>query len=283
MAVNSTHAVSVNAWILSAIAQLKNSQSARLDAELLIAHVLDCNRTTLYAWPERTLSTTQLGRLSGYLARRHAGEPIAYLTQSREFWSVPLHITPAVLVPRADTELLVELTINTVKHHTASQLLELGTGSGAISVALANEVNSAIIATDVCAQALNVARGNVKQFAANRVHLVQCNWLESLASNSMDIIVSNPPYLARNDPHLQLQELCHEPQSALVSGYDGLDAIRQVITGAQRVARSGCHILLEHGFQQAKAVQMLMQCAGFTHVETHQDLTGNDRVTLGQI
>lgn len=239
------------------------------------------------AHPEQELDATQINKLDGLAARLHAGEPLAYLFGSKAFWSLELQVSPDVLIPRPETELLVELALTKAKrrsgHKPSQTIVELGTGSGAISLALASELpnNPLLIATDYSASAIATARANAKRLDLN-VQFVQANWLAPFTTNraSIDLLISNPPYISANDPHLPA--LSFEPRSALVSGEDGLDDLRHICTQAATTLSPGGWLMLEHGYDQGQAVRQLLHGQGFLAVTTEADLAGLDRVTLGQ-
>lgn len=259
------------------------SSSPRLDAELLLAHCLEASRSHLRAWPEKPVEPAQLNRFETLLARRLKGEPIAYLVGEREFWSTPLRVTPEVLVPRPETELLVELALSRLPAGGTPRIADLGTGSGAIAIALARECRRCqVIATDVAESALAVARWNAEALELRNVAFRLGHWFDALDDARFDLILSNPPYIREDDPHLHLIDVRFEPPHALISGKDGLDALRTLAAGAGRHLAPGGWLMLEHGYDQGKAVRRLLEKAGFTAVETRQDLAGHDRVTLGR-
>ena len=257
----------------------------RLEAELLLAHLLERPRSHLHAWPGNPLPEQQETAYHALVERRLAGEPLAYLTGEREFWSLSLRVTPDTLVPRPDTELLVELALELIPPRASWRIADLGTGSGAIAAAVAHERPACrVIATDRSAAALAVARDNFERLGLGTVECLQGDWLEPLAGRPpSDLILSNPPYVAAADPHLQTPELQHEPLSALVAGDDGLSAIRRIAEQAPAHLRAGGRLLLEHGFQQGAAVRRILRQAGFGQIGTHRDLAGNERVTAGRI
>jgi release factor glutamine methyltransferase len=248
----------------------------------------------LYTWPDQLLDAAQLKRSNTLLHRRLSGEPTAYLTGRCEFFSIPLRVSPAVLIPRSDTETLVEAVLARLprmihrQNGSETVILELGTGSGAIALALASEFKDdsgslSIIATDQSADALAIASGNVTTHAAliapNHLTLLSANWLAPFKDNSADVILSNPPYIAQTDHHLKT--LTFEPQRALVSGRDGLDDVQQIIRDGMRVGKSGALLALEHGFSQGAALRSLFAANDYIDIETVNDLTGHERVTLG--
>jgi release factor glutamine methyltransferase len=260
----------------AALASAASLLGTRLDAELLLAHVLDAARASVVARDERVLTPEEQGDFEHLLARRIAGEPLAYLTGTREFWSLELEVTKDVLVPRPETELLVEWGAAL----GGGAIADLGTGSGAIALALARELPAArIVGVDRSPAALAVARRNA---AALRlaVEFVEGSWFEPLAARSFDLVVSNPPYVAEGDPHLD--DLRFEPAMALASGRDGLDALRAIVAGAPARLRSGGWLVVEHGATQGAAVRDLFARAGFADVTTRRDLAGHERATGGR-
>ena len=253
----------------------------RLDAELLLAHVLDVPRASVIARDERELTPEELGDFEHLLARRLRGEPLAYLTGMREFWSLKLEVTPAVLVPRPETELLVEWALACLQPG-GGRVLDVGTGSGAIALAIARErPQASVIASDLSAAALAVAQGNARHLRIPNVAFVQGEYFAALGGQGgFDLIVSNPPYVAEGDPHLA--DLKFEPALALTSGADGLDALRAIVAGAPAHLRPGGWLLVEHGATQGAAVRERFARAGFAQVETRRDLAGLERATGGR-
>lgn len=252
-----------------------------------MCHVLTCERTALYAWPDKILTQEQSDTLESLLQRRVNGEPIAYLTGEREFWSLRFEVNKDVLVPRPDTELIVELALKALESGCAGPILDAGTGSGAIAIALyiqwkSDHIKSLpITASDFSESALALAKRNATQLNANQIDFVHSDWLSAFADNSFGLIISNPPYLAADDPHMQNDTLGYEPVDALVSGKTGLDAISNIVKDACRAGIPECYVLIEHGYQQARDVQNLMNSAQYTQVQTHQDMNNLDRVTCG--
>ena len=270
----------------AAKSQLINSDTAQLDAEILLALVLDKQRSYLRAYPEEKLDQDALQKYSQLIARRAAGEPVAHLTGTREFWSMNLHVTPDTLVPRPDTELLVETALQYLGEIKSMpiRLADLGTGSGAIALAIASDCQQCdIIATDLSTAALAVAKHNAAQLQLDNIEFIHSNWCSAFADNEcFDMLVSNPPYIAQDDPHMHTAELKCEPEFALTSGKDGLDALRSITKQAPHFLKKGGWLLVEHGYDQAEAVRNLFHKNGFINVETKQDLGQNDRVCLGQ-
>ena len=279
-------ALTISEW-LAAQGAVNPSQADPYDIQLAACQVLGFSRAQLIAHPEHELDAKLTNALDSVAIRLHAGEPLAYLLGSKEFWSLALRVSPAVLIPRPETELLVELALAKAKHQQMHKpwltIVELGTGSGAISLALASELqgNVTLVATDYSATAIATAQANATRLKLD-VQFVQADWLAPFnATNaSIDLLVSNPPYIAANDPHLPA--LSFEPTSALVAGNDGLADLRQIAKQAAATLRPSGWLLLEHGYNQAPAVQQLLQNHGFQCVSTEADLAGLDRVTLGQ-
>lgn len=254
--------------------------SPKLDAEVLLGFVLGQSRTYLYTWPERELSATQQSLLEELVARRASGTPVAYLVGEREFWSLPLQVNEHTLIPRPETELLVEQALARLPR--SGRALDLGTGTGAIALALVSERPDAEIwAVDASLEALKVARANVERLGLP-VQLVHSDWFAQLSGQRFHLIVSNPPYIAEADPHLGQGDVRFEPLTALASGRDGLTDIRQIVARAPAHLHPGGWLLFEHGYDQGAPVRELLTRAGFSSVETVQDYGGNDRVTLGQ-
>ncbi len=262
----------------SRLANGDEPETARLDAELLVTHVTGFSRARLFAFPESPLTAPQLQALDTLLEQRLRGKPLAYLTGLREFWSMPLEVNPGVLIPRPDTEVLVEQALALEPHAPSGCIIELGTGSGAIALALARELpHRQIVAVEKQAAALAVALSNVTRWGEGRVHLVQSDWLCAINANSAAMVIANPPYLAASDPHLP--GLSYEPRSALVSGNSGLEDIQRIIADTRQVGKPGCILMLEHGYEQATAVQSLMANYTYEAINTKHDLAGQDRVT----
>jgi len=257
----------------------------RLDAgepEHLLAHVLARSPAWLFAHGDETLDAPTLAAFGDLVARRVAGEPVAYLTGRRGFWTFDLDVTPATLIPRPETELLVELALARLPTG-ACDVADLGTGSGAIALALASDRPDArVTATDASRPALDVARANAARLGLDRIVFLHGDWYAPLAGARFDLIASNPPYIADRDPHLARGDLRHEPPAALASGVDGLDAIRVIARGVRDHLRPRGCLLVEHGFDQGAAVRDLFVDAGLREVSTARDLESRDRVTLGR-
>lgn len=256
--------------------------SGRLDAELLLSHCLQKPRSYLYAWPEREVDASAGAGFQTLLAARHSGQPIAYLTGEREFWSLPLRVSKHTLIPRPETETLIEWALK-LTLPAAAQVADWGTGSGAIALALASERPGwQLLATDVSRAALRVAQDNVDHLALANVQCVYSDWEAGLQGRKFDLLVSNPPYVVQTDPHLDQGDLRFEPRSALASGADGLDALRRIIRVAPDYLERGGWLLLEHGYDQGAAVLELLQAAGFSATECRRDLAGVERISGGR-
>jgi len=256
--------------------------TAELDAQLLLAHVMAVARARLKSHPEELADPSHTQHYRRLLARRAAGEPLAYLTGSRDFWSLTLKVTPAVLIPRPETELLVERAL-ALRTAAAGRVADLGTGCGAVALALASErPRWQVVATDACADALAIARSNAAALGLGRVELRQGDWYQPLRGERFDLLVSNPPYVAQDDPALETASLRHEPPRALTPGLDALECLRTLARGAPRHLAPGGWLLLEHGATQGADVRRELVEAGFAHVRSHRDLAGHERMTEGQ-
>lgn len=262
-------------------ADLPESPSPRLDAELLLAHVLGKPRSYLRTWPEHEPDAEQCASFERLLQRRRAGEPVAYLLGRQGFWSLDLEVSSDTLIPRPDTELLVETALSLLPA-TPLDVLDLGTGTGAIALALAAERPAwRVIGVDRVEAAVTLAARNGQRLGLNNACFQLSHWFEALAARRLQLIVSNPPYIAAGDRHLGEGDVRFEPASALVAGADGLDDIRLIIEQAPRHLLTGGWLLLEHGFDQAEAVRQLLGAAGFAKVESRRDLGNHPRISLG--
>lgn len=255
------------------------SATPRLDAEVLIMHVCGLDRSSLITRHETTLTSEQLNMLENLLHRRKRGEPVAYLIGLREFWSMELNVTPATLIPRPETELLVEKALEHIPHEAGWTIADLGTGSGAIALAIAKErPRCRVIATDNSPAALEVAKSNARKFSLTNIEFREGDWFAPLTGEALDMIVSNPPYIRAGDPHLTQGDVRFEPATALVSGADGLDAIRHIALHAREFLKPGGWLLFEHGWDQAVATGELLRQHGYRDMVCHRDLAGHARV-----
>jgi release factor glutamine methyltransferase len=254
------------------------------DAELLLLHALgQRGRAWLFAHGGDAMPAQAVARFEALVLRRERGEPVAYLLGHRGFWTLELRTTPAVLIPRPETELLVEQALLRIPPERTARVADLGTGSGAIALALASERRCAhVVATDASPDALELAAANAGAHGIGNVEFRRGDWWSPLAGERFDLVASNPPYIAASDPHLSQGDLRFEPQAALASGADGLDAIRAIAAGAPAHLHPGGWLLLEHGWEQGVAVRALLHQAGLIDIATHRDLERRDRITLGR-
>ena len=258
-----------------------NSDSARLDAEILLCRSINMPRSYLFAHPEDVLDELTIGRLDKLLQRRADGEPMAYIMGVREFWSRELLVSPATLVPRPETELLVELALREIPREANWQVLDLGTGCGAIAVAIASErLMCDVTATDISTDALAIARENVRQASLANVICIEGDWIEPVAGRRFNIIVSNPPYVGASDD--ALQALAYEPMTALASGEDGLDAIRILASDCGALLEAEGLLIIEHGVEQQDDVASILAAEGWSDITCHNDLAGRPRVTAAR-
>ncbi|EOX8565554.1 peptide chain release factor N(5)-glutamine methyltransferase [Salmonella bongori] len=269
-------------WLREAVNQLRDSDSPRRDAEILLEYVTGKGRTYIMAFGETPLTDAQQQQLEALLQRRKQGEPVAHLTGVREFWSLPLFVSPATLIPRPDTECLVEQALARLPAKKC-HILDLGTGTGAIALALASErPDCDVTAVDRMPDAVALARRNAEHLAIRNVRILQSCWFSALPGQRFDMIVSNPPYIDAQDPHLAEGDVRFEPLSALVADANGMADIIHIIDHARQVLTPGGYLLLEHGWQQGDAVRAAFQRAGYSDVETCCDYGGNERVTCGR-
>ena len=262
-------------------AVLPDSPSAKLDAEWLLAAALGKPESYLRTWPEREVPAECEARFAADLARRRRGEPVAYILGRQGFWSLELEVAPHTLIPRPDTELLVETALQLLPS-TAVEVLDLGTGTGAIALALAHERPTwRVIGVDRIAEAVDLAQRNAQRLRLDNAVFCESRWFSALAEQRFALIVSNPPYIPARDPHLHEGDVRFEPSSALVAGDDGLDDIRQIIASAPNHLLSEGWLLLEHGYDQAPAVRELLAESGFVDVQSRRDFGGHERISLG--
>ena len=265
--------------------QLKaSSDTAKLDAELLLIDILHCSRAQLIAFPERMLTPAEFKAYQHFMARRRRSEPLAYIVEHKEFWSLDLRVTPATLIPRPETELLVELLLQFfAKDKTSRRIADLGTGCGAVALALSQERPIwEVYATDQSEAALVVAKQNAATFGIKGVQFFQGSWCAALPSVLFDAILSNPPYLSEAEWKGGQKELCFEPVSALVSKENGFQDLREITRSAKEYLQPGGYLLLEHGSEQAAEVRRILQKEAYLAVCSYHDLAGRERVTGGR-
>ncbi len=275
-----TNIQSIKTTLKSAVALLNNKEAA-LEAQLLLQHVLQVNRAWLITHDNDSLTTNQQVVFQALLERRLSGEPLAYILGKRQFYGLDLIVTPDTLIPRPDTETLVEAALEKILVNKSCNILDLGTGTGAIALAISHiRPHSNVVAVDFSKSALKIAQQNAENLSITNVSFTHSNWFSALKDQKFDVIVSNPPYIETNDPHLAA--LNFEPISALTSGADGLDDIRRIAQSAMIYLKPQGWLMLEHGYNQAEKVQDLLAENGLTDIKTIQDLGGNDRVTIGK-
>ena len=261
---------------------LAGSPSARLDAEVLLCHVLGVDRTWLYTWGDREAPSLARARFEALLAARAGGRPVAYLTGEREFWGLALATDPSTLIPRPDTEILVEAVL-ALAEAPRGRLLDLGTGTGAIALAFASERPGwRVLGVDLRPESVALARRNGTRLGLVNAEFRQSDWFAALAGEAFDLIVANPPYIAADDPHLSQGDVRFEPRSALVAREQGMADLLHLVRGARDHLEPGGWLLLEHGFEQAAAVRQALAAAGYDEVESRRDLAGHERVGVGR-
>ncbi len=273
-----------------AISQLEGGESPSVDAKVLLAHVLNQSQTFLFTWPDKTLSSEQQQQFENAVKKRQSGQPVAYITGQRDFWTLSLNTSPHTLIPSPDTEVLVERVLAWLQQVIQSSpnrklnICDLGTGTGAIALALAAELpSSRITGVDFLEEAVELATANAKRNSIENAVFVKSDWFSALNEKKFDAIVSNPPYIETASPYLLEGDVRFEPKSALTSGDDGLDDIKHIIKCAPDFLNPQGLLAFEHGFDQAERIQHLLLAAGFIEVSSHKDYGGNDRVTMGKI
>ncbi|WP_059122738.1 peptide chain release factor N(5)-glutamine methyltransferase [Vibrio sp. MEBiC08052] len=266
----------------TAVLSESGSPSPAIDAAVLLCHVLEKNHSYLLTWPEKTLTESQLYWFAELLTRRQNGEPIAYILGQREFWSLPLQVSSVTLIPRPDTECLVIAALEKARE-IAGPILDLGTGTGAIALALASELpDICVTGVDLQPEACELAKANADRLGITNVSFYQSNWFENIdGGTKFALIVSNPPYIDADDPHLQRGDVRFEPLSALVAEEQGLADIRTIAVAARQYLQPQGWLLFEHGYDQAESVRELLRSLGYQFIHTEQDDAGNDRVTVG--
>ncbi|MCL4110006.1 UNVERIFIED_CONTAM: hypothetical protein GTU68_038223 [Idotea baltica] len=259
------------------------SDSAVLDAELLLAHCINKNRTYLHTWPEKELNSQQLVKFQSLIDKRATDYPVAYLLGKKSFWTLELTVTPDVLIPRPETELLVEIALGKIEDVKNPKILDLGTGSGAIALAIASERKDAtIIASDFSEAALEIAKNNAVDLKLNnQVTFIKSDWLENIKEKDFDLILSNPPYIDPEDSHLS-STIRYEPYQALVADNKGMEDIETIISKSHPFLKKGGWLILEHGFDQAKITNQLLTKNKYIEAKRHQDLNNKWRVSIGR-
>lgn len=275
--------ISIEQALVNATNQIAdNSDSAKLDSQVLLLHVLQKPRSYLFTWPEKLLTNEQVTQFNKYCERRESGEPVAHITGLREFWSLPLEVNPTTLIPRPDTETLVEQALSLTLPKNA-KVLDLGTGTGAIALALASEMpNWQVTGIDRVADAVELANKNKQRLGFNNVTFIQSDWMSAVPEQRFDIIVSNPPYIEPDDIHLQQGDVRFEPLSALVAKEDGMADIKHIICQSRGYLQKNGYLLLEHGFQQSIKVRRFFAEMAYENILTVKDLGNNDRITFAQ-
>ncbi|SEQ49908.1 release factor glutamine methyltransferase [Pseudomonas sp. NFACC02] len=265
-------------------AELPDSPTARLDVELLLAAALGKPRSFLHTWPERIVSTEAAQAFDGFLKRRRTGEPVAYILGQQGFWNIDLEVATHTLIPRPETEMLVETALELLPGAIPHRLLDLGTGTGAIALSLAKDRPQwTVTAVDRVDEAVELAERNRQRLQLDNAHVMRSHWFSAVDGQRFDLILSNPPYIPSNDPHLVEGDVRFEPSSALVSGTDGLDDLRLIVSQAPAHLEAGGWLLLEHGYDQGPAVRELLSRHGFEQIQTRRDLGEHERITFGRV
>jgi release factor glutamine methyltransferase len=265
-------------------AELPDSPTARLDVELLLAAALGKPRSFLHTWPERIVSTEAAQAFDGFLKRRRTGEPVAYILGQQGFWNIDLEVATHTLIPRPETEMLVETALELLPSAIPHRLLDLGTGTGAIALSLAKDRPQwTVTAVDRVDEAVELAERNRQRLHLDNARVLRSHWFSAVEGQRFDLILSNPPYIASNDPHLVEGDVRFEPSSALVSGTDGLDDLRLIVSQAPAHLEAGGWLLLEHGYDQGPAVRELLNRHGFEQIQTRRDLGDHERITFGRV
>jgi release factor glutamine methyltransferase len=263
--------------------EVLGSDTARLDAEVLLASILKKDRSYLLAWPEKILPQKTREQFYQLVKRRASGEPVAYLTGQREFWSLPLAVSTDTLIPRPETETLVTLALEKIPPDGCLHIADLGTGSGAIALAIAHERPRCwVVATDACAKSLEIAAGNASSLGIENIHFIHGNWCDPLPQEPFDLILSNPPYIEDQDPHLERGDVRFEPRTALAAGPNGMNDLDQIVACARQHLRKEGWLMLEHGYQQADRVKIRLSEHGYREISSHADEAGLDRVSMGR-
>jgi release factor glutamine methyltransferase len=276
--------MNINHLLTTTSNELDNSDSARLDAEVLLSHILKVDRSYLFAHPEKDITDDEREQFSNLIEKRKQGVPVAHLVGNREFWSLQLKVTPDTLIPRPETEILVEKILEQISKNSTWKIVDLGTGSGAIALAIASERPAcSVIATDLSSKALSIAKHNAQQLNIHNVEFITGHWFEPLEGKYFHVIVSNPPYIPEGDPHLKQGDVRFEPGSALVAGNDGLECIEQIVQEAHLYLEPEGLLAFEHGYEQGEAVRTLLKKHGYSDIHTASDLAELERATFGRL
>jgi len=269
--------------LIKAATETLGADTGRLDAEVLLASLLNKNRSHLHAWPEKILPQETCERFHQLVKRRASGEPVAYLTGQREFWSLPLAVSTDTLIPRPETETLVTLALEKIPPDGCQHVADLGTGCGAIALAIAHErPGCRVVATDACARSLDIAAGNASRLGLENIHFIHGNWCDPLPQEPFDLILGNPPYIGDRDTHLERGDVRFEPRTALAAGPDGMDDLDHIVACARRHLREQGWLMLEHGYRQAERVKQRLNEHGYREISSHSDEAGLDRVCMGR-
>ncbi|MCW8879811.1 MAG: peptide chain release factor N(5)-glutamine methyltransferase [Kangiellaceae bacterium] len=280
---NVTQSISWACSILTKSNSDDSKISAKVDAEFLLSYVLDKNFTWLKTWPDYELSDQQVNDYRVCIERRKKGEPVAYITGKKAFWELELETNESTLIPRAETELLVEFAVEALKPKVVAKVLDLGTGTGAIALSIAFErKNDQVVGVDFNRDAVLLAQKNALNNKVTNATFLQSDWFTAIEENEFDLVVSNPPYVAEGDPHLLEGDLVFEPDSALISSGDGLDDIRYIVRTTKNFLIPNGQLMIEHGYEQGEAVRKIFEDNQYTEVSTKKDLLGMDRVTMGR-
>jgi len=274
--------ITVTELLQKAEQSINSSESARLDAEVLFCDVMKFNRSRIYSYPDQVVPDDKLALFQSLIEQRQQGLPIAHLTGKKEFWSLELAINEDTLIPRPETELLVEIALQMIPEDATCNILDLGTGSGAIAIAIASEKpDCKVVATDINTNTLVMAMKNAETHRLENIKFYVSNWYQNIPSQEFDLIVSNPPYIRQDDEHLSQGDVRFEPEIALVAGTDGMQAINIILENAKQYLASNAYLLIEHGYDQKSLVHEAFLKYDFKHIKTFQDLSGQDRMTMG--
>jgi len=261
----------------------ESSPSSALDAQVLLCHVLQCNSAHLAAWPEKALTDEQQEKYNLLVAGRQQGCPVAHLTGQREFWSLNFAVDNSTLIPRPETETLIEFILSHFADRKQLRMLDMGTGTGAIAIAVAKEMPGwQIVASDISAAALELARHNSEKLKSENISFIQSDWFQNISAKDFDLIVSNPPYIAADDPHLSQGDVRFEPATALISGSSGMDAIEHICAQAKNQLAKNGWLIVEHGYNQKQQVADCLTSNGYVQITQQQDLSGHIRMSAGK-